>query len=379
MILSEKTQIKINARNFKYYQKIGYLPIIGKNMDVFVKDLTKCSSALVEIECDICHCVKTIKYENYHNNVKKYGYYSCNGKCSKNKLKRTCKELYGNEYFFKCDTFLEKQKETCAIKYGVENYIKSDAFKEKSKQTKKTKYNDENYNNRSKAKDTCVKLYGVDHASKSGEFGKKVKLTLLGKYGDENYNNRDKTKETNTKKYGVEHSSQDYTIKNKQKVTNIEKYGFGCALQNEIVKNKTLKTNIKKYGVNHPMQNQDVFQKQQKSSYGIKKHPEAGLYYRGTYEKDFLDMCSNNNIPIQQGKKIKYINNGKSHCYFSDFYLIKYNMIIEIKSMYTFKKMYNLNIVKKDAAIKENYRFIFIIDKDYTEFLNIIKTFPNID
>ena len=199
----------------------------------------------------------------------------------------------------------------------------------------------------------------------------------MEKYGDENYNNRDKTKETNTKKYGVEHSSQDYTIKNKQKITNVEKYGFGCALQNEIVKNKTLETNIKKYGVNHPMQNQDVFQKQQKSSYGIKKHPEFGLYYRGTYEKDFLDMCFKNNITIQQGKKIKYINNGKSHYYFSDFYLEHKDLIVEIKSTYTYKKDLEKNLAKQKACLEQGYNFIFITNKDYVEFLNVVKIFPN--
>jgi hypothetical protein len=101
MILSEKTQVKINARNFKHYKNLYYSPIIGKTIDVFVKDLTKCSSALIEIECDICHCIKTIKYGHYYNNVKKYGYYSCNGQCSKNKFKETCKRKYGNEHFFK--------------------------------------------------------------------------------------------------------------------------------------------------------------------------------------------------------------------------------------------------------------------------------------
>jgi len=216
MILSDKTQIKINAKNFKHYQKLNYYPIIGEIMDVFVKDLTKCSSALIEIECDVCHCVKTIKYGTYYNNIKKYGYYSCNGKCSKNKLKETCKKLYGNECFFKCNSFKKKNKETCNIKYGVNNYIESNCFKEKSKQTKKIKYNDENFNNRSKAKNTCMKIYGVDHTSKRDTFSRKIKHTLLERYGDENYNNWDKSEKTNMKKYGVKYPSQHYSVKNKQ-------------------------------------------------------------------------------------------------------------------------------------------------------------------
>lgn len=377
MILSIKTQIKINAKNFKHYQELHYYPIIGEVMDVFVKDLTKCSSALIKIECDVCHCIKTIKYENYYNNIKKYGYYSCNGKCSKSKLKKTCNELYGNEFFFKCDAFKKKSKETCNLKYGVDNYIESDVFKEKSKQTKRIKYNDENFNNRSKAKNTCMEIYGVEHTSKRDTFNEKTKHTLLERYGDENYNNRDKAEKTNMKRYGVKHSSQHCTVKNKQKTTNIKKYGFSCALQNEIVKNKTLETNVKKYGINHPMQNQDVFQKQQKSSYGIKKHPETGLYYRGTYEKDFLDLCFNKNIPIRQGKTIKYLFDGKLRTYFSDFYLEYKKLIVEIKSTYTYKKDLEKNLAKQKACLEQGFNFIFIINKDYVEFLNIIKIFPN--
>lgn len=379
MILTEKTQVKINPKNFKHYKKLHYTPIIGEMLDVFVKDLTKCSSALIKIECDICHCIKIIKYENYYNNIKKYGYYSCNGKCSKNKLKRTCKERYGDEHFFKCNTFLEKKEKTCLTKYGVNNYTKSDIIKKKSKKTKKNKYNDENYNNRERAKKTCIKLYGVDHPSKLSDFGNKVKCILLNKYGIENYNNQAKTIKTSIEKYGVAHSSQYFKVKAKKESTNIKKYGFKSALQNEDVKKKTLKTNIKRYGVNCPMQNPNIFLKQQKSSYVIKIHAETGLYYRGTYEKDFLDMCHIKNIPIQQGKRIKYINNNKHHYYFSDFYLMGHNMIIEIKSSYTFKKMYDLNIIKKDAAIKEGYKFIFIINKDYAGFLDIVKIPSNIN
>lgn len=65
---------------------------------------------------------------------------------------------------------------------------------------------------------------------------------------------------------------------------------------------------------------------------------------------------------------IKYKLNENEHYYHPDFYLPDYNLIIEIKSSYTYNYDLNKNLSKKEYSIKNGYNFIFIIDKDYSEF-----------
>ena len=92
------------------------------------------------------------------------------------------------------------------------------------------------------------------------------------------------------------------------------------------------------------MQNTNIFIKTQKSGFQMKFHDNTKLNYRRTYEKDFLDYCFDNNISIEQGKRIKYSYDGKEHYYFSDFYYEPRNLI----------------------------DYLFIIDKNYTEFEKLL-------
>ena len=55
-----------------------------------------------------------------------------------------------------------------------------------------------------------------------------------------------------------------------------------------------------------------------------------------------------------------------------DFYLPDYNLIIEIKSSYTYNYDIERNITKKKYSIENGYNFIFIINKDYSELNSIL-------
>ena len=169
----------------------------------------------------------------------------------------------------------------------------------------------------------------------------KSKKTRLNKYGNENYCNKDKIKETKLHKYGNE---------------------------NYCNKDKIKKTFIEKYGVCNIMQNEYIFNKQQISSCLLRYHDKMNLYYRGTYEQDFLDFCFENNINIKSGKRVFYLKNDEGHYYFSDFYYEPLNLIIEIKSKYTYERDLILNKLKKKYCVKQGYKHIFIIDKDYNIF-----------
>ena len=65
--------------------------------------------------------------------------------------------------------------------------------------------------------------------------------------------------------------------------------------------------------------------------------------------------------------------NERDKVYFPDFYIPKYNLIVEVKSAYTYDKELDLNLTKKEWSIRSGYDFIFIIDKNYDELLDIDK------
>jgi len=110
----------------------------------------------------------------------------------------------------------------------------------------------------------------------------------------------------------------------------------------------------------------EIFNKVQKSAYKLKKY--KNYLYRGTYELDFLIKFSEN-YKIENAKSIDYAFDGKNKKYHPDYYLPDYNLIVEIKSSYTYEREKEKNEAKKEATINNGYNFIFIINKDYIEFL----------
>lgn len=111
----------------------------------------------------------------------------------------------------------------------------------------------------------------------------------------------------------------------------------------------------------------------QKSAFKLKFHDNCMIFYRGTYEKHFLDLCYEKNIDISSfDGKLFYYENNKKRRYYPDFYHKKSNTIIEIKSTYTFNYNISKNLLKKDCVLNNGYNFLFIIDKNYEDFLSII-------
>jgi len=201
---------------------------------------------------------------------------------------------------------------------------------------------------------------------------------MIDRYGVKNaLENKDILKnmyEKNLKKYGVIHVFQNEEIKNKIKETCLEKYGCENSHQNEDVKNKFIKTCLKKYGFEYYFQNPEIFHEFLISSFKMKKYKETDLYYQGTYEKDFLDLCEKLNIlkSINRGCTIRYVMGGKNLIYFPDFYIEKNNMLIEIKSSYWYNVHKEKNIIKENTCKKLGFDYVLIIDKDYENFLNTI-------
>jgi hypothetical protein len=237
----------------------------------------------------------------------------------KNCCCQICKNIYNQQQIEKINF----------IKHGFKNSFQFEISKKQIKQTKLEKYNDENYNNIEKNKRTCLKRYGVNNSRKTKEVKEKSKQTCL-------------------KRYGVEHS-----------------------LQSSEVKEKSKQTCLKRYGVEYISQNTEIHEKQLKGSYYCKKFQNTNIYYRGTYELDFIDKHYEIFPDIQNGKRIKYILNNKTKYYFPDFYIPTKNLIIEIKNSWLAERDKESIKAKQKATIANGFNYIMIVDKDYSEFLNL--------
>jgi hypothetical protein len=151
---------------------------------------------------------------------------------------------------------------------------------------------------------------------------------------------------------------------------------------------KTRKTLMEKYGVVNPGQfekNKNNASKRMhdynsnwKKNHTIRKYKDTKIYYQSSFEYDFLEMCEIQYIlnRISNGSSFNFLQEDQQygHRYMSDFCLDN-QYEIEIKSSYILKKQGGIKVImaKKKAVENSGKKYIFILDKDYSEFLNIIK------
>jgi hypothetical protein len=246
---------------------------------------------------------------------------------------------------------LEAQKQTCIKRYGVENVFQS-------KITKQKKIN------------SYLKHYGATHWNKVQANKNRVEKTCLLKYGIKNTFQCTKTKNTFLKKYGVENPFKSDIIKEKIRKTFIKKYGFDNPQKNKKIREKVKKTCLLKYGVEHPLQNPEICERNQK--YRTKHAIINGINisYQG-YELVGWKTLLNSDIKFSEicyKKKempvITFMWQNKIKRYFPDFYIPHKNLIIEIKSTWTYKKYLQINVLKKQAAINLGFNFEFWICSD---------------
>jgi hypothetical protein len=338
MIIDKEVCIIVNNQNIEYYKNKGYNAVYREKLIVKVLDLTIGSHYKVTVKCDICNLLNIVEYRQ----LKGKEDYLCNSCAGKNKKRvfytdedkksmvqkmlktRELKKLE-NPNYGKCKIKKEKVLKEKVKKEKIKKTIEEvSLIIEKRKKTKFEKYGDSNFNNQEKKKNTLIEKYGNENYNNNIS----RKNTLKEKYGDENFNNQKKKEETCLSKYGVRHSNQNLEIMNKI----------------------------------------------QKSGFNLKFHENMNLNYRGSYERDFLDFCFLNNIIVSEFKnELYYIHNNKKHRYYPDFYHEKTNTIIEIKSTYTFECDYEINMLKEKCS-KEKYNFLFIIDKNYNEFVSYISS-----
>ena len=211
-----------------------------------------------------------------------------------------------------------------------------------------------------KKKQTLLSKYGVTNISQIKDIQDKKKATWMEKYGVDNPSkaqiNKDKIKDswkivgikrkaTMLKKYGVESYSSTDEFKERRKATWMEKYGVDNPTKNLEILEKVLLKNSQN----------DYLTKTMIMPSGKKRR------YQGYEDKVIVDLLKSglteNEIVTGQGNvpHIPYIFKGKHHRYYPDIYIPKQNLLIEVKSKYTWTKYKEKNMAKIDAAKKLGY------------------------
>jgi endogenous inhibitor of DNA gyrase (YacG/DUF329 family) len=235
----------------------------------------------------------------------------------------------------------------------------------------KCKTSDVNYANRSlKRMTTKLERYGSSNYNNM----EKTKSTKLARYGDENFMNLEKGKLTKLERYGDE----NYSNWKKGKETCLNRYGIKSNLWIKEVREKIITSNIEKYGVSHHAQQPNFEQKFNNKKYTL---PSGKIITIQGYENLALDILfktyneqdiviGKHNIFEQLGP-IEYNYNEKQHRYYTDFYIKSKNLVIEVKSDWTYKMKEEINLLKKQACLDKNLKFQFWIFSNNKQ-LNII-------
>jgi hypothetical protein len=94
------------------------------------------------------------------------------------------------------------------------------------------------------------------------------------------------------------------------------------------------------------------------------KHSKAekykGFVCRSKYEKMFVDFAERYGYTLSVPSRIEYELDGKSRHYYPDFYLEDFDLIVEVKSNWTWNQHLEMNISKMVYTIQQGYDIIFI-------------------
>lgn len=252
--------------------------------------------------------------------------------------------------------------------------------------------------------------YGTDHYFQSEEFKNKLKQYNIDNYGVEFYTQTDefkiKTINTNMIRYGVPWSLQSPEIKAKIIKTNLERYNCMYALQNAIIRKKAKEKIMSIYGVDNVSKSQFIQQKKiitSRARYNcdypmqdpeIKCISKTNSYFNKVYKFQsgktilvqgyenyaldyLLKNLDYNELDILTSEldmpECWYYIETKYRRYFPDIYIPKDNLVIEVKSTYTYKLEKN-EVITKCKSIKYNgYNMWLMIFGKKGELFELIK------
>jgi hypothetical protein len=90
-----------------------------------------------------------------------------------------------------------------------------------------------------------------------------------------------------------------------------------------------------------------------------------GFVCRSKYEEMFVDFAEEYEYTLTVPNKIDYEFEGRKRWYFPDFYIVELDLLIEVKSDWTWKLNLDMNIAKHLSTIESGYDIIFIDEEHH--------------
>lgn len=243
------------------------------------------------------------------------------------RIRKDCFDRYGVEHHASRPDVIQKRKITTLDNYGVEYSLQSPLVREK-------------------AIKRLLDLYGVDNISKHPLYQrKKVETSLV--------------------KYGCEHPMQHEPIKEKGRETSLMRYGCEYPMQHEPIKERGRETSLMRYGCEYPIQNPVIAEKASHISRKFKDYtlPSGNIVRIQGYEDKVLDhllqIYKEDQVLTKRTEMpdVWYLDDGKYRRYYPDFYIPNDNLIIEVKSTYTYRANITEFHRKRKACEYLGYRF----------------------
>ena len=269
-------------------------------------------------------------------------------------------DIYKNTSFTKNE--IQSKKEATSIEHwGTSHPMKSDEMK-------------------NKLKDIFVEKYGVDNPSKDPAVIERIRQVSIEKYGVDNPSKDPAVIERIRQKSIERWSNPEYkkSMLDKRKKTNMEKYGVEWNSQRPEHKELTNKTSNERYGTDWPMQNDAIHDRSTNNSKLLKEYKfSSGRVEKiQGYESWAIDVLlktyHEDELILRRGSKprIKYRFMDKDLIYKPDIYIPKDNLLIEVKSNYTYNTELEKNLAKEKASIAAGYNFRFMIFDKHGRLLN---------
>ncbi len=89
-----------------------------------------------------------------------------------------------------------------------------------------------------------------------------------------------------------------------------------------------------------------------------------GFVCRSTYEKNFVDFAEQYGYTLTVPPRISYEFDGKSRYFYPDFYIEEFDLIVEIKSTWSWNLHLDMNIAKQVCTIEQGYDIIFLDEEN---------------
>ena len=180
-IISTEVEIIPSGKNIQYYKDKGYNVKYHKPLTVKIDDLSNGSHVYINVECDICKNVSTVKYKDYNKIMSRSNYYCCS-KCSWEKAKETIIDKYNCDNVMQNKEIHLKQVNSLMKNYGVTTPLKNKEIKQKVENTMLKNWGATcsflSEDLRAKIERSCHEKYGYSIPSQSPEIKVKVAQTF---------------------------------------------------------------------------------------------------------------------------------------------------------------------------------------------------------